>query len=299
MEKNDQQVHEEFKKSGAVVKEAMRTCALMLPEIVRRGIWKKKGFSDVYQYARVFAGMGRHAVDEALRVLKRVQELPEIRKVIEQKGICAVRPVVSIATPETDRFWAEKAVEMSKNTLEIYVREIKKQHAVKNEAENFPRNISKADSFHVEVSLHLSPELAEKLFKLKGSGEWEVLLRELLEYREQVLKEKQPEQRVATSRHIPAEIERFVIERSRGMCEFPRCIRPYAILHHTQRFALDAVHDPKRLVALCIAHERMAHLGLIRYEEEAPEKWTVRDQADPTELKFMIDQKVRKFRRPG
>ncbi len=291
-----QELHVRFVNYGRNAREWMRKCVMLLPEIERERVWEKKGFGSVYEYAGKLAGMSRSCVDEALRVLKRIQDKPELILVAEERGINAVKPVATIATPDTAAFWAGKVETMSKNTLEVYVHEVRDQEKkceINSEATQLlPRK---------ELTMTLDPSLAAQLEKLcvASGGDWNVVMRKLLEARDAVLEHEQPEAVEATSRHIPAEIEKFVIKRSGGLCEFPKCTRAYAILHHTQRFALEEVHDPARLVALCVAHERLVHLGLIAYEDEAPNKWAVREEADPSEKKYAVDQKVQKFRRPG
>ena len=132
----DKIIHEQFVHYGRNAKEWTRKCVLLLPEIERKQIWKKRRFNSLYEYAAKLAGMSRPSVDEALRVLKHVEDKPELKKVIEEKGIQSVRPVATIATQETANFWANKAREMSKNTLEVYVREYKKQFSDKNQNDN-------------------------------------------------------------------------------------------------------------------------------------------------------------------
>ncbi len=290
MENDIQELHATFEMYGKNAKAWMRKCIMLLPEIAHKRVWQKKGYENIYEYARVFAGMSGHAVDEALRVLKRAEQLPAIQKVIEAKGINAVRPIITVATPETDAFWAKKAEEMSQHALDAYVRATKYQY----EAE-----ILGAENLKAEITMQLPKDLAEKLMKLKGHGEWENLLNELLAYREQVLQENQPEEKVTDARHIPAEIKRFVIERSRGICEFPRCTRTYTILHHTQRFALEPTHDPARIIALCTPHERLAHQGLMENENLEPQYWKVRERADIEHPTYAIDELVMKYRKPG
>ncbi len=305
MENDIQKLHDQFIAYGKNAREWLQKCALLLPEIVRRGVWKKKGYGSVHEYAGKLAGMSHSLVDEALRVLRHVETLPELRKVVEERGIGAVRPVAVIATPETDLFWAEKVRAMSQHTLEVYVQEAKSQnlaildenHPVKNKAEFLRAEESEAEK--INLTMQMSPDLANKLTKLKGHGEWEDLLNELLAYREQVLQNQQPEEKVTDARHIPATIEKFIIERSRGICEFPKCTRKYAILHHTQRFSLEKTHDPERIIALCTAHERIVHQGLIENENQPPQQWRVREQPDTAHPTYAIDQLVQKYRKPG
>ncbi len=287
-------LHEKFVRHGSAAKEALRKCALMLPEIMRRGVWKQKGFPSVYEYARVFAGMSGATVDEALRILDRIHDKPALMEVAREKGLGAVRPVAVIATLETSDFWAEKAKHMGVNALETYVREVRRQRGVspvKNEA----------DFLHMEkilLDVRVSKELAEQLEKLRDGGSWEDLFREFLIYREKTLASEKPETVEDAARHIPAEIMKFIMRRSRGLCEFGQCRKVYAILHHTQRFALDAVHDPDQIVALCTAHERVVHMGLIEDETVIPREWRVLKVASEDDPKYFIDRLVQQYRKP-
>lgn len=149
-------------------------------------------------------------------------------------------------------------------------------------------------------AISLKPEIIEQLEKLNGKdGDWNTLMEELLTLRAQKLEQEKPEEKQTESRHIPAAIERFVIERSRGICEVGACKQRYAILHHIQRFASEKLHDPDKIVALCKSHERLVHLGLIEDEFIAPKQWKILEQPDTTNPKYHIDQLVQKYRRPG
>lgn len=279
---NEGELHKKFVEYGRNAKEWMRRCILLLPEIDRRRIWEKKGFGSIYEYAAKLAGMSRGQVEDALRILRKIEDKPELRKVVERKGINSVRPVVAIATKENEKFWAEKAREMSKNALETYVRETRTSTEPPNE--------------EVEILMKLKPELAQKLKQLKGIGDWNGLVEELLEMREKQLEAEKPEKVVTKSRNIPAKIEQYVIKRCRRTCEYPACHKPYEIMHHTRRFALVREHDPYAIFALCKGHERLMHQGLIDNEHKPPEFWKIRENPDKKDPKFKIDLKVMRFR---
>ncbi len=294
----DRMFHTQFVHYGRNAKEWLRKCALLLPEIDRRQIWKKKGFSSLFEYAAKIAGMSRSTVEEAIRVLKHAEEKPEFKKVIEVKGIQSVRAVVAVATPETAAFWAEKAMEMSKNTLEVYVKEFKKagfaSPVADNRLEFLPREESQPEKL---IAMKLEPEVAAELEKLKGQGEWNNLMKQLLELRRQKLETKKPQAVETESRHIPAKIEKYVVETTNGQCAFPDCTKPYKILHHTQRWALHNIHDPEKLVPLCTEHERLAHSGLIANEDQPLEKWAIFKNPIHTDTKFLVDQTVMEHRK--
>lgn len=318
----EKELHERFVKYGTNAKEWMRKCVMLLPEIDRRGIWRKKGFGSIYEYAAKLSGMSKSTVDDALRILGKLENKPALRAVAEEKGLGAVRPVVTVATPEDERFWAGKAAAMSIHTLETYVREFKKQGGI-----DMPATINSVLDFRhvtefeitlktrqsvnsavntgscktaamVRVLMELDPRTAEALLKLKGKGDWNSLMQELLALREEKLQTEEPEPAVNAKRYIPARIRRHVLKRTRGQCAYPGCNKPYKILHHTQRFALEKVHDPRRLVPLCEGHERLAHQGLIEREEGAPQDWHVRKEPNRDRVEYAIDRRVMKYRTP-
>jgi len=293
----DLTLHTQFVEYGRNAKEWLRKCALLLPEIDRQEIWKKKGFSSIFEYAAKLAGMSRSSVEEVLRVMKHVQDMPALRKVIEKKGIQSVRPVAAIATLETADFWAEKVRIMNKNTLETYVREYRKEFLPREAAQsekcaNSPTINSSQPAETKTITMTLSPGIAAELEKLKGKGDWNTLMHELLQLRKEKFESEKPKPVETPSRHIPAKVKKFAIEKTRGQCAYPGCTKPYKIFHHTQRFALDHVHDPDRLVPLCEAHEHLAHHGLIANEDQTPDQWGVLLEPEWWDLKQVVDQRV-------
>lgn len=291
-------LHQKFQEYGKNAKEWMRKCVLLLPEIEKNRIWEQKNFGSIYEYAAKLAGMGRHTVDDALRILRRIQDKPELQKVVALKGLNAVRPVAAIATPETEKFWAVKAKQMSKHTLESYVQEYVHEQNFRTGTENSPENHQQQAIDKKLLVMELEPEIADQLEKLKGQETWNELMKQFLKIRKEKVEEQKPAAVETESRHIPNAIQRFVEVRDNGQCAYPRCKKPITIDHHVDRFALKNVHDPSRIYGLCKEHERLMHLGIIENEHLPPENWKIRTAPDPTLPKFEIDQIVAKFRTP-
>lgn len=331
-------LHRDFVRYGSNAKHWTRRCALLLPEIEKHRVWEKKGFSSIYEYAAKIAGMGRNSVDDALWILRKIEDKPALQKIVAIKGINAVRPVVAIATKETDSFWAEKSAQMSRHTLETYVKELARENKMGeiprtgtgNCAENAhqgaieqTQSTSSAPSVQsqiiltstpafeqpqlaltplppqTQITMELTPEVADQLKKLKGSGDWNQLMKELLAMREAQMQEQEPEPVKTESKYIPVKIRRHVVARTNGTCAFPGCTKPHKILHHTQRFALEKTHDPARLVPLCENHERMVHLSLIENEDSGPAHWKVRLRPDESGAKRAVDLIVGRYRGAG
>lgn len=322
---SDKALHEQFVLYGQNAKEWLRKCVLLLPQIDRLRIWEKYGFLSIFEYAAKLAGMSRNKVKEGLRIMRKTENLPALRKVIEQKGIWAVKPVLKIATPENDKELAAQATNMNKKTLEVFVKELVRREDVRPEAS--PENplftmgdsdentiLGKSQAFSevrqiiltggneppkTSIWMDLDQGLAEQLMKLKAGCLWDNVIGELLIARDEMLEREKPEAVKTKSRPIPAKIERFVLKRSNGVCEFPGCMKKYAELHHADRFSLVWEHNPDRIFALCSEHHNLAHNGVIENESSDIKLWRVRQKPNIMDMKYVIDQAVIVHRKKG
>lgn len=300
--KNINEIHEKFSEYGRNAKEWQRKCALLLGDIEKFEVWKKKGFLSIYIYAAKLAGMNKFQVDEALRIFRKIEDKPALLAVAEKKGLYAVRPVANVATVETDKYWAKYAKEMPKNELEMFVKNSKDGNAVKVDIGDDNNTFCDSDlSTHKEkiLMMRVKPEVATKLEKFY-QGDWNALMEKLIELYEKdldrELQNEKPEPVVNASKHMPQKIENYVLKRSHGKCEFPGCDKNYDHFHHANRYASNRVHDPDKIVALCEAHHGLAHKGLIDHEEKLPKNWKIRKEPDYTNLNWFVDEKIQFFR---
>lgn len=297
-----EKLHGDFSEYGKNAKEWMRKCALLLPEIEKLKVWRRKGFHSIYEYAAKLANMSQYQVNEALRTARKTTDFPELRKIVEIKGINAVRPVLTIVNKETEHFWAEKVKNMSQHTLETYVRDYKKEfvglRAQSITSEEFNAT-SKSSEDSKTLTINLKPEIIAKLEKY-NKDDWNKLMQKFIDLYEKDLKQelarKKPEPVANTSNHIPKNMHDYVLKRSHGKCEFPNCNKTYDHLHHTNRYSTDKTHDPDQIVALCEAHHDLAHKGLIN-EREKISNWDIRLEPDYANLNRFVDEKVQFYRR--
>ncbi|HAU40064.1 MAG: hypothetical protein UV80_C0005G0019 [Candidatus Peregrinibacteria bacterium GW2011_GWF2_43_17] len=272
-------LHAEFVKYGKNAKYWMRRCAMMLPEINRRRIWRKKGFGSIYEYAAKLAGMNHEKVNECLRIMKHIEDKPELLEVAREKGLGAVRPVATIATKETAKLWAGKIEVMSKHTLTTYVRDYK--------------NGRPGTADEQEVTVKLRAKLAKRFEEFKKRADFEKLLEKFMD---EVDAEPKPEPVKTESKHIPTSIKKYVAIKTNGLCAHPGCNKPATEFHHTARFSLRNEHNPDQITPLCKAHHDLAHLGLIANEEKQPYEWQLRTFPDTTNHKYQVDQLVQAYR---
>lgn len=316
-------LHKQFQEYGLNAKSWMKKCVLLLPQIQKHQVWKKKGFTSIYEYAAKLAGMSKSKVDDALWVLHKIEDKPALKKIVEQKGINSVKPVISMATPENENFWAQKAKIMSVHTLETYVKEFKNYQNELLHVEKPQSNFGFTEpSLKLElINMMLDPMTAEQLKKLKGQKDWNILMKQLLDvYKKQVeekrvememdLEKKQEKHELksgqklqenkqkyaATSRHIPVTVQRYVLSKTNNTCSFPGCEKPAKILHHTQRFSLKQNHDPEKIAPLCEEHEHIAHHGLVQNENRAAKDWKISENSDYKNPRYEIDKAVSFYR---
>lgn len=286
---NINDLHEKFSQYGLNAKKWQRKCALMLVEIEKHEVWKHKGFTSIYEYSAKLAGMSKYQVDNALRVVKNIKDKPELMKIAGTKGINSVRPVAVIATKKSANFWAAKAEKMTKNELELYVKEIRKTN-LQPQRETKMKNIS----------IQLEKHLVEKMEKY-SQGDLNQLVEKMLQLYEKELKQEleqeKPEIKDNASSYIPKKIKKYILKRCHGKCEYPNCNKNYQEFHHTERFGSVKRHDPDKIVALCKTHHSLAHKGLVENEDLNTKYWKIKEYKDLTNLNRYIDDKVQFYRR--
>lgn len=277
-----------------------RRFAGLLPEVASRRLYKRRGFDSLYEFAAKLGGMSKESVDKVLRVAKKLEDKPGLMSILESgsQGWSKLERVAYIATQETDSFWIEKVTALPSQALGLFVQNFRLKNTAdgKIEAENHSRC---TETVKETLHLELDPALIRKLRVLIKRQDFEKRLEHFVEQLEADAWAETPNAMKTQSRHIPANIKRFVSNRSGGLCAFPTCNKKASSMHHTERWALQKAHDPARLHAVCIGHERLAHHGLIGHEEKSPEYWMIKDKADDVGPKAYIDSLVALHRESG
>jgi hypothetical protein len=268
----------------------------LLPEVARRGIYKKK-FASITEYAAKVGGVGKKTVEAIFQVEKHVADKPALKELIPEVGLNKIRVIAAIATQENQKELAMKAKTMSKGALEEVARNIKNSKTLFSQippGRNAPREY---------IGFHMSKKNALELRKFKQKLEKEKkqkldfneVLGELLKIaKEDPKKVSARKTEPGTSRGVGAAQKRDLENTYKGCCAFPGCNKPSTQLHHPDRFALNGSHN--RIVPLCDTHHELAHQGLIENEEKSPNEWFIRQNPDKTHPKYKIDQKVMAYK---
>jgi len=144
---SDKDLYQYCKMIGFNARKWHRRFIATIPEVAKRRLYKKYGYCSIHEFAGKMAGVSHDNVDGVLRVNEKFKELPKMKALIGEVGLSKLKVVACLATKDTDDFWAEKVINMTKSSLEIYVREIKRKE---NEKINKPKILQK---FPGELSL--------------------------------------------------------------------------------------------------------------------------------------------------
>ncbi|MFH1218715.1 MAG: hypothetical protein V1679_02645 [Candidatus Peregrinibacteria bacterium] len=174
---------------GLNAKEWLRKFAALLPEIYKRRLYKKKGCVSIHEYAKKIAGMNEKTVDRILRLRQKLENKPRLLKLFEsgEEGWSKLDRVAHIATPETDKNWANHARNLSKQTLNVYVQEYKRQFAPGRPLENDPETCQPSKNRR-KLCFFISDEVEIGLKRFKDELErvrkephcWNDVIKELL-----------------------------------------------------------------------------------------------------------------------
>jgi len=232
-----------------------------IPEVFKRRLYRKYGFGSIHEFGAKVGGLSHRVVNDAIYVHEKTKDKPELQKQIIKQGLNKVRVVMNIATPGSDKEWAEKVNRMTKAALETHVRDKKFTPGSKLE-EGSSAQLSLDDeqnslfgttsgpstldymSSRDPFAVNLDPKVIQQLQILKANMKkgttWNDVFRELLKNR------KQKKQR---ARGLKAKCE--------SICEKPSCNKPAIEIHHKNHWAITKKHE--NLESLCRPHHELEH----------------------------------------
>jgi len=271
----DKELYGLCREYGALAKKWKNEFVALLPEVVRRKLYRRHGFCSIYEFAAKLAGVGKTVVDEAIRLDSKFEKMPELKALMPNVGVSKLKVIASIAKEETAKFWSEKVENMTRKALETYIRDTKfpgessaqntnlslfnEQNEV-SESQNLKTQNEDKSTF----SMQLSEESIVKLRLLKQKLEkqqkqvlcWDEVVKlatdELL-YEPEVREVRIIKRRAHASRNIPARLRR----EQPKVCEYPGCDRPAQEIHHQSRWSI--THKHENLMSLCKTHHEIAH----------------------------------------
>lgn len=286
---SDRELYALCKKWGVAALEARRRFAGLLPEVLRRRLFERRGFGSIYEFAARLAGMSREQVNQSLRLDEKLADFPDLKKLFSDGEVSAnkLERVVSVVNENNQQEIVDKVRKLSQRAIEIYVREVKNaweddgNMKVCNEqvglfegrerlhVQEFKGKQRGGVNVNRDMKLMevLSSEIKGKLLKLVEQGhDINEVLSELLVDREakierdMVIVSDELSQKVV-SRHVPVKVVKLVRQKYGEKCSVEGCQRSADHLHHERQFLKWRSHDPRFLRPLCRAHHELVHEG--------------------------------------
>ncbi len=295
---NDENLYNLCKTYGERARLWRQKFAGLLPEVFKRRLYEKKGFSSIFEFSKRLAGMSEEQVRLVLNLEKRFEKTPVLKSLLVDGKVSVnkLARIVSIAKPDNEIFLATQVQILSKSAVETLVRDEKfaEKSNEKNKAENVNcenRN-GLQKSFLTqglpgqthESGLKLDEDVEKELMKMQEKGiDINKFLRNALKTRkENIENEKlaiaeaqrlEQEERdligVPPKEYMSVKIKKIIHEEHGTKCSVPGCTRPAKTLHHTGRFALTKNHDPHFIAPLCEEHHEIAHKIDLKYMQIA------------------------------
>ena len=158
------------------------------------------------------------------------------------------------------------------------------QKSAKNKNQNgLSKPLIERKSLHVQ-RLELDEDIENQLFEMQEKGiDINSFLRVALKKRKAKIEEKKQEiaeeqiklknerakQGKTPTKYCQIKVKKIIQEEHGTKCSYPGCFKPSKTLHHTQRFGLTGVHDPRFMAPLCEEHHEIAHKIDVRFVEKA------------------------------
>jgi predicted HTH domain antitoxin len=119
-------LHQIFKKYGGLSLQFRQKCIGMLPGIFKQKISEQLGMS-IFEYAAKFAGISNEQVRVTLRLEKKFEDKPILKKLLNEGevSISKLARIASIATTENEEELAEHVKLLPKSAVETLVKDIK------------------------------------------------------------------------------------------------------------------------------------------------------------------------------
>ncbi|MEK7523798.1 MAG: hypothetical protein AAB588_02085 [Patescibacteria group bacterium] len=101
----------------------------LLPEVNRRRLYEKKGFSSIFEFAAKLAGMSHKQVQLVLHLEERFETLPVLQNLLVtgEVSMNKLTKVASIATQENEELLGEQVKLLSTRAVETFARDVRNE----------------------------------------------------------------------------------------------------------------------------------------------------------------------------
>ena len=240
----------------------------LLPEVHKRKLYEQKGFTSVFHFAKVMAGVSEEQVSRALNLDQKFQTMPALKTILNngEASMHKIARIASIATPENQEELAEMVKALPMSALKTFVKDIRAEEGV---VDHKPQN----NHLFEQDTLELESDVTSELLELQQCGiDINEIIRDALVQRKQTIEQEKEmvsnECQPTDSRYIPTKTKKLLKKEYGTKCSIKTCNKPSEELHHSQRFSVAKTHDPHYLAPLCTSHHILAHTMDLKYHEK-------------------------------
>jgi hypothetical protein len=124
---SDKELYRKCKEYGSNALLWRRKFTGLLPEVSRRGLFQKKGFCSIFEFAARLAGISKKQVCAVLNLDSKLENYPKLRSLLVDGKVSSnkLTRVVSVLDHESEDFWVDKVKTLSSRALEAFVRDYK------------------------------------------------------------------------------------------------------------------------------------------------------------------------------
>lgn len=122
---SDEKLYDSLKKLGRLLLHGRNIFLIMLPEVNRRNLFSRKGFSSIFHFAKVIGGVSEGHVRRVLNVDERFQYLPIMKTLLlsGKVSVSKLAKVVSVVTTQNQEYWANQIQILPARAIETLVRD--------------------------------------------------------------------------------------------------------------------------------------------------------------------------------
>lgn len=162
----DKELFELCQQYGREARLARNKFVALLPEVYRRGLYRKKGFGSIFEFAAKLGGVSKNVVEDILNLDKKLEDKPALLNLVSKVGVNKVRVVANIAKKTDQNEWAEKVQKMTKSALETHVKDIRSSDP--GIGKPITPEMPLYDNFET-FALKLNPKTIQRLKHLKAN----------------------------------------------------------------------------------------------------------------------------------
>ncbi len=134
---SDKELYKKCVMYGKQALQARRKFIGLLPEVCKRRLYEKRGFTSIFEFAAKLAGISKEQVSNVINLERQFTDKSSLHKLLVNGEVSANKliRIASIATNKNEKELAEKVKILPSRALEVWVKDVKNRHKQTNTKE--------------------------------------------------------------------------------------------------------------------------------------------------------------------